>query len=259
MARVAILYIDLLGVQKMWQAGGAPAVKSRIQKFNEFILKQLEWLPGPLHRQGEYTVILSGDGVAITCQDFDQAIGIGTHLFTQAFYATDKVASPFWLRGAISRWSNQYLAINTVPVHAKNLQVGSQYLMEDDFLAALALEKSGFKGMRLIISSTLLPNRGHDHQRHWKGFKRPLGIIARLDECTYPPGEEYADVLWMADDEQRFEHLRGILAKRFKRSTHDPDEFAQAAWTRATFDQVETLIWICRNRELGAAAAGPEA
>ena len=53
----------------------------------------------------------------------------------------------------------------------------------------------------------------------------------------------------MADDEERYEHLKGIMAKRFKNSTGDSDEFVQAAWTRATFDQVDSLIWGCRHEE----------
>jgi hypothetical protein len=157
------------------------------------------------------------------------------------------VSHPFWLRGAISQWANQYLPVNTRPITAKGLQVGTQYVTEYDYLLALALEKSGFKGMRLIIDSTVLPDHGRVHQRRWSGFQRPLGIIARLRECNYPAGSDYADVLWMADEETRFGHLRGIMAKRFKESTHDPDELMQAAWTRAVFDQTDTLVWACRQ------------
>jgi hypothetical protein len=191
-------------------------------------------------------VILSGDSVAITCQDFEQAIGIGIHLFTQAFYGHR--ASPFWLRGAIASWSNQTLAVNTVPIRAKALQVGTQYVSEDDYLAVLALEKSGFKGMRLIVDTGLLANGGRHLTRNWSRFQHPLRIVARLEDCTYPAGPNFADILWMADDEGRFGHLSGIMAQRFKASAHDPEEFVQSAWTRATFDQVETLVWACRQR-----------
>lgn len=249
MARVAVLYVDLLGVQKMWQHGGAERVKQRIAEFNDFIIEQLDFLPSHLHRDGEYTVILSGDSAAVTCQGFDQAIGIGIHLFTQAFYASDRVSTPFWFRGAISRWANQYLTVNTVPVRAKGLQVGTQYLMEDDLLRVLALEKSGFRGMRLIVDTTLLPDMAREIRRSWQSFHRPLGLVTRLTECNYPAAQ-FADVLWMADDETRYGHLKGIMAKRFKMSTRDPDELTQAAWTRATFDQVDTLVWTCSHATL---------
>lgn len=246
MAKTAILYVDLLGVQKMWLRGGAPAVRDRIGEFNRFVMDQVNYLPGHLHRDGDYTVILSGDSVAVTCQDYGQAIGIGAHLFSQAFYAKD-VSHPFWLRGAISGWSNQYLPVNTVPIKAKELQVGTRYDSEYDFLLVLALEKSGFKGMRLILDSSVLPSDGRDVQRSWSGFYRPLRIITRLKECTYPEGRPYADVLWMADDQVRYGHFQGIMAKRFKESTHDPEELMQAAWTRAVFDQVASLVWACRK------------
>lgn len=247
MANKAVLYIDLLGVQNIWKAGGAEAVHDRIEEFNAFIQEQLNYLPSAIHREGEYTVILTADSVSIMCQEYDQAIGIGTHLFTQAFYATDKVSSPFWLRGAIACWKNQYFPFNTVPISSKGLQIGTRYMLEHDFLSVLALEKSGFRGMRLIIDKRLLPCNGQSFNVEWLDFKQPLITVTRLNECNYPKGEGYADVLWMAQGEKQYSNLKNIMASRFKKSTADPDEFVQAAWTRATFDQVDTLVWACRN------------
>ncbi len=248
MANKAILFIDLLGVQKLWLTGGYTAVKDRIQRFNTFVLEQANFLPAQVHREGEYTVILAGDSVSIMCQDFEQAIGMGVHFFVQAFYSTGKTGKPFWLRGAIDRWHNQYLPVNTVPIHAKGLQIGTQYVNEDDYLKVLALEKSGFRGMRLIVDRNVLPGGGLDYQAAWSGLSKPLGLIARLNECTYPEGEGYADVLWMAaDQEHKYGHMKAIMSQRFKRCTREPDEFVQAAWTRAVFDQVESLVWSCRQ------------
>ena len=48
MAHKAILLIDLLGVQRMWQQGGAPRVKARITEFNNFVLKQFNFLSSEL-------------------------------------------------------------------------------------------------------------------------------------------------------------------------------------------------------------------
>jgi hypothetical protein len=260
-AKTAILYIDLLGVQRMWMQGGAYAVKNRVEEFHEFVTEQLEWLSHDLHRDGEYTAILSGDSVAVTCQDFDQAIGIGIHLFSQAFYASDRTSSPFWFRGAISRWSNQYLTVNTVPITAKGLQIGTRYVTEDQFLAALALEKSGYRGMRLIVDSSLLQDHGRCHTRQWEGLRRELRIITPLKDCPYPDGRDFADVLWMADRPDRLDDLNGIMTKRFKRATRDPHEFVQASWTRVVFDQVNTLVWLCKtygySTESPASPAGP--
>jgi len=248
MARRAILFIDLLGVQKMWSVGGAPQVKARIKEYNDFIVKQLTYLPHDLHRDGEYTAIISGDGVSVSCQDYDQAIGIGIHIFTQAFYYSDKASTPFWLRGAISKWSNQRLTMNTVPLRAKEIDVGTHYVIEDEFLTVMALEKSGFKGMRLLVDTRLLENQGRNYKRQWDDFAKPLGIVTKLKEFEYYKDKDYADILWMADDKDRFSQLKGIMASRFKRSSKDSDEFSQAAWTRATFDQVETLIYTCKQK-----------
>ena len=255
MASNAILFIDLLGVQKMWVENGAPAVKSRIEEFNNFILDQLNWLPGALHRDGDYRVILSGDSASIVCQDFDQAIGIGVHFFTSAFFAKN-VSKALWLRGAIERWHNQYLTFNNSPIKAKGIDIGTQYVNEDDYLRVLALEKSGFKGMRLVVDRGILPNFGMHHRVEWKDFVKPLYVVTNLKGLTYPRGDGYMDVLWMAaHDAEKFEMLKGIMAQRFKYSTSDPDEFTQASWTRAAFDQVDTLIWQCRGAGAGVATA----
>ena len=72
MANRSILYIDLLGVQKMWRQGGATAVSARIEEFNNFVIDQVNHLPHDLHREGEYTVILGGDSVSIMCRAFGE-------------------------------------------------------------------------------------------------------------------------------------------------------------------------------------------
>jgi len=246
MANTAILFVDLLGVQKMWVEGGADAVKARINEFNSFVVKQLEFLPADLHKEGEYTAILAADGVSIMCQDFDQAIGIGSHLYVQAFYDTDKRPQPFWLRGAIGKWHNQYLPMNTQPIEAKGLQIGTQYINEDDFLEVLALEKSGFRGMRLIVDKKALVSGGRAYQRNWASCRKTLGYVATLKECTYPPGGDFADVLWMTKSEDQYGQLRGIMAHRFKTCTQNELEFSQAAWTRSVFDQVDSIIVGCK-------------
>jgi hypothetical protein len=250
MANLAILFLDLLGVQRMWADSGAGAVKARIDEFSDFILDQVNYLPGTLHREGEYNVILAGDSVSIICQEFDQAVGIGIHLMTQAFY-TKKVSHPLWLRGAIGRWHNQYLTVNTHAVQAKGIHIGTQYVNEDDYLAVLALEKSGFRGMRLIVESAILNNHGRDFQVEWDDrFSRCLGYVSHVKGLCYPAdgADKYADVLWMASvDRKRYEDLKGIMAQRFKRAADDAQEFAQAAWTRALFDGVDTLVWQCEH------------
>jgi len=134
MARRAIAHIDLLGVRKLWKEGGAVRVRDRLREFSDLVIEQLAHLPSDLRRDGEYTVILQGDSASIICQDVSQAIGISSHLFVQAFYATDRVSRPFWLRGSVSDWHNQYLPTNSDPVTANGIHVGTQYTFEDDFL-----------------------------------------------------------------------------------------------------------------------------
>ncbi|MCW5898590.1 MAG: OST-HTH/LOTUS domain-containing protein [Flavobacteriales bacterium] len=243
----AVLFVDVLGVQKMWRSGGAVAVKERIEEFNTFVTKQLPYLPDYVHRDAEFTVMLGGDSVAILCQDVVQAVEIGIHLFEQAFYSSASTRFPFWLRGAISEWNNQYSPISAAPIFSKGVQVGKVETMEDDYLRVLALEKSGYRGMRIIIERGLGRQANEEFTRLWSDFKRPLYLITQLREMVYPPGGEYSDVLWMANDELKYGHFKGIMAQRFKASVKDSDEMMQAAWTRATFDMVDSLVWSCKT------------
>lgn len=247
MAKRAILHVDLLGVQRMWMRGGAIAVKRRIEDFSDFVMQQIEWLPKDLHREGEYTVILAGDSVAVLCQDAEQAVGIGAHLFRQAFYHTNEWDAAFWLRGSVGIWSNQALTINTVALQAKGMFVGTRYVMDDQYLAAVALEKSGFRGMRLIIDRSLLRNIDEAPTAAWAGFKRPLRLVTRLRDCTYPSGFDYGDVLWMATDEKRFMDLKFRMSQRLMRAAADQDELVQAAFTRVIFEHAASLAWHLRN------------
>ncbi|WP_457674019.1 hypothetical protein [Thiolapillus sp.] len=252
MSKNAILFIDLLGVQKMWKQGGANAVKERIEQFNEFIVEQTNYLPSSVHRDAEYTLLLSGDSASFMCQDYQQAIEMGIHFFQQAFYATGRYGKALWLRGAISQWGNQYFPFNTEPIQSKDIQVGTKYVLEDDYLGVLALEKSGFRGMRLIIDKALLSCFGRSFTRRWEGFHSDIGIVTTLRECTYPREGDFADIIWMAGaTQERYDHLKGIMSSRFKGSVHDVDEFAQASWTRVVFDQVDSIIWSCKNRKPG--------
>jgi len=101
--------------------------------------------------------------------------------------------------------------------------------------------------MRLIVERGFAQPAVEGSHRRWEDFTRDLRCITSLEEFEYPPGGTYCDVLWMVDTEERFKHLKQIMASRFKKCTADPDEFAQAGWTRAMFDQVDSLVWMCRQ------------
>ena len=137
--------------------------------------------------------------------------------------------------------------MNSEMISANGVSVGTRYTFEEDFLRAIALEKSGFRGMRLIVDKNLVQPVMEEFQAHWDNFTRPLKLITTLEEFEYPQGGPYCDVLWMIGEERQYDVLKGIMASRFKRCTADPDEFAQAAWTRAVFDQVDSLIWGCKK------------
>ena len=151
MARCGFVYIDLLGVQKMWQLGGANAVKSNDPRICELIKEQLTYLPQQSFRDGDFTIMTLSDSVAITCQDLIKPSESQATCLNNASIIPTEVRLRFGLRGVISSWHNQNMVFNTESIQLREISVGTEYKLEDDYLQAIALEKSGFKGMRLII------------------------------------------------------------------------------------------------------------
>lgn len=241
MAKRAVLFVDLLGVQKMWSGGGVNAVTKRIDEFNVFMLRTFETLPQELSRDHEFSISMSGDSFAVPCQDFEQAIRIGRYLFQQAFYDSDKRPQPFWIRGVVSSWNNESDTFDKRDIQVGGMSIGAHYVNHPSYMRALAMEKSGFKGMRLVIEPVLLGDAKSQYHSVWPEMKCEIFLISRLANAIYPAKSTYEDILWMAFDEGDYKVLAGIMQKRFRRSSRDTDELLQAAATRLVFDEVSAI------------------
>lgn len=110
-------------------------------------------------------------------------------------------------------------------------------------LDAIAMEKSGFRGMRLLVERDLLSRSDRFELREWLGCE-PLIPVRRLSYSAYPPRmDTYEDILWMGtcnDDE--IVQWRRRMGTRMRFVARDAEEMQHAAATSVVFDECAEIL-----------------
>jgi hypothetical protein len=116
-------------------------------------------------------------------------------------------------------------------------------------LTAISVEKSGFKGMRLLVDGALITK---PIRAAWKIpiGKRTFIPFRRLRHSVYPAmGDRFEDFLWMASgDNEEWDDRKIVMAKRLRLAGNDPEEFAQAAATQVVFHECDAILQSLRKR-----------
>jgi hypothetical protein len=195
-----LLFADLLGVRACWLRGGRVAAESAFKDFRNLIAGALRG-----RTVSEVTAgLIETDAAAVICTDVRVALDIGKHLYQMAFNQTNSNRNRhYWLRGVIvPRISDLPLRKTshfTAPLGHVELM-----LYESELFDAVAIEKSGVKGMRLLVDKTLLTQQVIDQ------YRIPVGHLSfipfkNLRSSYYPPSLKgtYLDYLWMQSGEPR--------------------------------------------------------
>jgi hypothetical protein len=177
-----LLFIDLLGVRAKWLRGGRPAAELAFKDFRNLIAAGLRGRTAAEVAVG----LIETDAAAITCTDVRIALDIGKRLYQMAFDQTRTNRNKhYWLRGAIvPRVTDLPLRKTgnfTVPLNQVEL---THY--EPELFDAVAIEKSGIKGMRLLVDKTLLMPQVISQ------YRIPIGHLSfipfkTLRSSYYPP------------------------------------------------------------------------
>lgn len=119
------------------------------------------------------------------------AIRFGSVLFRTAFARAGRRSGPsYWLRGAVVSAPDGAFMRSTAPLYIQKCACS------DSLLEALSIEKSGFKGMCLLVADSLLtPTIRTSFAQTVRTSTEPY---RRLDHSAYRTG--YSDVLWMLVD-----------------------------------------------------------
>ena len=127
---------------------------------------------------------------------------------------------------------------------------GLRFLYAGPLFDAVSVEKSGFRGMRMLIASELITRQLRTTFRHPIG-NRSFIPFRRLNHSQYPGriSEGYHDVLWMfSPDEAEWRDRKRLMSSRLRWSGNDPEEFVQAAATQLVFSECQAILTTLQGR-----------
>lgn len=236
----SILFIDMLGARRRWQEGGVELSRSTFTKFKKLIVNAA--------RNTSSDYILEGgietDSAMIVCSSLLSAIHLAKNIYLAAF-RTKNHANAFriWLRGCITPYVESIFLRQEAPLKKPigNIKV---WAYSAEALNAISVEKSGYKGMRLLVHSDLITQADFDSLRIEFGT-HTLIPLTKLRYVGYPKVSEgdYQDLLWMAtSNETEWRSLNIHMTSRLRYSSHDSDEFSQAAATQVLFHECAALM-----------------
>jgi hypothetical protein len=148
-----VLLVDMLGVRAEWNEHGARGAVRSFQVLEQIVQRVVLGDPDRI-----LDAQIESDCVVVTCRTASNAIRFGQALFLQAFLGQSPSAERqrrVWLRGVILR-RPPYVrgdSFRSVRVVSDKLRV---FDYESTFLEAVSIEKSGYRGMRLLADKRIL-------------------------------------------------------------------------------------------------------
>ena len=241
---MALLYLDLLGVRAQWHAGGRVAAEAAFVQFRSALQKALQQEAGVVVLHGG----VESDSAAVVFANTEQAIRVGRRLYRNVFLTPGKAKDQrLWVRGAIMPAPAVARLRTSAPLPAP-YQALEAFSYEPELLEAIAVEKSGIKGMRLIISDALLTSKLRSQFAIQIG-KENLIPFKQLANSSYPGRVRtgFSDILWMMDG-QTWQDTQVQMGKRLRWAANNPEEFIQAAATQVVFHECEAIAVSLRRR-----------
>ena len=237
---MALLFVDLLGTKSQWAAGGSEAALARFAAFEQLIA-------GVIGRSGVTPPRLGSvesDAAAFDFSDANDALRFGAFLYQDAFLRPRRPADArLWLRGALVE-APDGSSLRTTAALNSTIGYVQRTTYSAPLLQAIAIEKCGFKGMRLVVEETLLTTatRNAFAQKLKRG---PLKPFRRLNHSPYPNqiSKGFSDLLWMLiDDGAGWEQSARQMNRMLRWASGDVEEFQQAAATQLLFNESAAIV-----------------
>jgi hypothetical protein len=236
---VVVAFIDLLGVRARWHAGGRESAEAAFGRLEALVGEALARLAPKSLRDGA----IETDSAALVFGASVDALEFIRDLFAAAFAAPRRVTDErIWIRGTVTAIQNRGALRRAAPLagHGK-VRV---FRLDGGLLDAIAVEKSGFKGMRIVVEEKLLTPAVREHFSVQAG-KRTLVPFRSLTNSVYPRriASVYEDFLWMArSEEAEWRKLKRSMSDRLRWSAQDSEEFVQAASTQVVFNETAAIF-----------------
>ena len=235
---MVVAFLDLLGVRARWHEGGRPSAEAAFERLEALVGETLARLDPESLRDGA----IETDSAAVVFGARGRLSFI-RELFSEAFTAPRRARDErLWIRGTVSAIQSRGALRREAALsgHAK-VRV---FRLDGGLLDAIAVEKSGFKGMRIVVEEKLLTPAVRDHFRVQAG-SRALVPFKSLTNSVYPRriAHVYEDFLWMArSEEAEWRKLKRSMSDRLRWSAQDSEEFVQAASTQVVFNETVAIF-----------------
>lgn len=237
----ALLFVDVLGVKHQWRSAGSKGARVAFSKFHNAIDLALK----SVRKTQVIDGLVESDSVAILCTSPKTAINLGRTLFANAFrIGNSHNEQRLWLRGVIVPYSSSVKFRNEAPFSDKFVVI-RHFNLSNELLEAIAAEKAGFRGMRLLISGELSKQFWKNPSNIKLGEYGLFKTARRLDENAYPRilfEKGFRDILWMVSDEATWTEFRAIMAKRLRLAITNPEEIIHAGITASVFSQAGAIV-----------------
>lgn len=231
-----ILFVDMLGAQKKWQTGGVPEAIEAFEHFAKMVIAAIREEPSGSVAGGG----IETDSAMIVFASALPALRAAKRLFLWAFYNRLNPTAPrLWLRGSLVRHDAAVPQLRRESRMSAPFESVSIFTYTAAAFDAISVEKSGFKGMRLLLRDGVIDTQTKAELKI--GFDNfSFTPFRKLRHIGYPSVSEgdLNDFLWMAcGDDQEWRDLSLHMTSRLRHAAKDPDEFAQAAATQVVFHE----------------------
>jgi hypothetical protein len=236
---MVLIFIDQLGTKAKWLSGGKEAASKSFQQFIQMAASSMKSTdPNEIE-----TGAIETDSFVLVVKSIDTALEISKEFYRRAFELTDD--GRVWLRGAIipiEKKDEEELRRQT---HLRApLEKIKLFLYNEDLLEAIQIEKSGFRGMRLVVHKSLVST---ETRRKWRIPIETSNFIpfAKLKSSRYPDRIDgnFVDFLWMACPESRDNStLENLMSLRLRLAAQSTEEFLQAAATQVVFHECKAIM-----------------
>lgn len=234
----SLLLVDVLGVGARWKSGGTDAAEAAFDVLAEIVETVLRDAPSTI-----LGAELQTDTVCIASTSTNAALRVARDVYLEAFLRQRRERA--WLRGVLVH-RPQKLHLHDMRQPCRSL--GGRIVVHrlaPPLLNAISLEKSGFKGMRMLVHPRLVTPLVKEAARITLGNDTTVDTLVRLPAPAY--GHKrlagFHDLLWMAtDDQEEWRRRAARMARRLRQAAHSNEEVVHAAATQVVFDACEEAL-----------------
>ncbi len=240
-----LLFVDMLGVKARWLQLGKDGAESAFKRFRGLIeTATKQQTDAPASKGG-----MDADAAGFVFPKTEDAVRFARGLYYNAFFAAKSESDErIWLRGVIMpAGADEDLRKRTILPGNIELHEYSASMLE-----AIQVEKSGFKGMRMVVEKTLLTRALREL------FKASIQGKAfyPFKKLAYAPlperiADSYEDFLWMASgDDKQWQGTNMAMANRLRWCAPKMgEEFLHAAATQVVFNECSALLSSPKTQE----------